>query len=352
MQIKRFNGKTLQQALKKVKESFGEEAVIISTKSANGLSEVLAAIDFNVEEVERSHNLGESFKGSLIDIKRELDELKYIFSRTIGGLGREEVAKLGGSAYQVYEELLKSGIHEKLSRKLVKTAAHATNDSPDILRRRCLKVVMERTAVHNPFKGTDGPKVIALVGPKGSGKSTTVAKIAGSIKRKYNASVALLSFDVSRADESLKRSANLFEMPLDTPGSKEELSLALWMNRDNDVVLIDTPGKDPDDLEGIDSIKDMLSTGLPIETGLVLDVSASDKSQAAACRGFGALAPDYLAFTRIDEARRFGTILNTSASLKKPVAFLCNGEKIPDDIQTPSRKFLGNLVLTLNEGGV
>ena len=352
MHIKRFRGATLKEALREVKESFGEDAVIISTKNVKGLSEVVAAIDFNVEEIESSLNPAAGLKKSLVSMKRELDELKLIFSRAIGDKARQEVAELGGSAYHVYEELLKSGIHEKLSRRLVKLAARATSDGPDEIKRRCLEVIMEKTKVHNPFKDKDGPKVIALVGPSGSGKSTTIAKIAGGLKEKYDARVSLMSLPDKRAGaaSSLTKCAKEFDMSLERPETRDELSRALWKSREADVVLIDTPGINPSDVKAINRVGKMLKTGLPVETGLVLNVTSCDESQADACKGFAAMDPDYLAFTRIDEAKHYGTILNASARLDRPVAFLCDGQDIPGDIKTPSSAFLGSLVLKLNEG--
>ncbi|MBE9532448.1 MAG: hypothetical protein IME98_06545, partial [Proteobacteria bacterium] len=239
MHIKRFRGSSLQEALREVKESFGEDAVIISTKSARGISEVVAAIDFNVEEIESSLNPNAGLKKSLVDMKRELDELKYIFKRAVGDKAKQEIAGLGGSAYQVYEELLRTGIHEKLSRKLIKLAANATSDSPAKLKKRCMEVIMEKAPVHNPFKDKDGPKVIALVGPTGSGKSTTIAKIAGSLKNKYNADVGIMSLpDIMRSGAAyLSKYAKSFDMSFDMPKSSDELSRALWKKRDADIIL-------------------------------------------------------------------------------------------------------------------
>ena len=347
MHIKRFRGKTLPKALKEVKESFGEDAVIISTRIVKGISEVVAAIDFDVEEIESSLDSSDNLKKSLIDIKEELDELKYIFSKVVKNQARHEVAGLGGFAYQVYEELLESGIHERLSRRLVKTAAQATSDTPDVVKKRCMKMILDNTGVHNPFKGKDGPRILALVGPAGSGKSSTVAKIAGGLKSKCGANVSLISLPTSRpgAISGLRESARTFDMDLETPRSRDELQRTIWNNRDKDVILIDTPGINPNDRAAVSGVAAMLKIGLPIETALVLNLPASEESHADACRGFGVIPPDCLVFTRLDEAKRFGEIVNVSARLKKPVAYLCDGQSIPNDIRLPSRNFLGNLVL-------
>ncbi|MEE9543436.1 MAG: hypothetical protein V3V95_06610 [Thermodesulfobacteriota bacterium] len=347
MHIKRFRGATLPQALKEVKESFGEDAVIISTRTAKGTSEVVAAIDFDVEEIESSLDSSDNFKKSLTEIKEELDELKYIFSKVVRDKARQEVAGLGGAAYQVYEDLLDSGIHERLSRRLVKTAAKATSDTPDMVKRRCMKIIMDKTGVHNPFSAKEGPRILALVGPTGSGKSTTIAKIAGGVKSKCGAKVGLVSLPSGRPDafSGLRETARAFDMALEIPKNSGELQRTLWNLRDKDVILIDTPGINPNDKAAVGGVASMLKTGLPIETALVLNLTASEESHVDACRGFGVFSPDSLIFTRLDEAKRFGTIVNVSARLKKPVAYLCDGQSIPKDIRLPSRNFLGNLVL-------
>jgi flagellar biosynthesis protein FlhF len=347
MHIKRFRGASLPEALAEVKNSFGEDAVILSTRSAKGTSEVVAAIDFDVEEIESSLDYSDDFKKSLVDIKEELDELRYVFSKVVKDKAAQEVAELGGSAYQVYEELLKSGIHERLSRRLIKCAARATSDTPEIVKKRCKEMILEKTGVHKPFKGKEGPRILALVGPAGSGKSSTIAKIAGGLKKDLGANVGLISLPSSRpgALSSLREAARTFDMTLETPRNREALQRSLWGARDKDVILIDTPGVNPNDKAAIKRVAKMLKIGLPMETALVMSLAASDENHADTCKGFAEIAPDSLVFTRLDEVRRYGTIVNVSAKLKKPVAFLCDGQSIPDDIKLPSRKILGNLVL-------
>ena len=267
MQIKKFRARTIPLALKEVKETFGCDAVIISTGKVHEGYEVSAAMDF--DRGGRSSGYGDDLKKSLTQIKGELDELRYIFSKVVKESPVREVALLGSVAYRVYEELLESGIHESLSRRLVRVAARATSDSPELIKKRCMRIITEKTGVHNPLKSKDGPRILALIGQPGSGKTTTIAKIAGGLKLKGNADVALVSIADKRQGsmERLRASARAFDMEHHKPVSAEQLERTLFNVRDKDVILIDTPGIGPGDAGAIKWVGSMLKSAFPIERG-------------------------------------------------------------------------------------
>lgn len=152
MHIKRFKAGTLEEALKEVKTAFGPEAVIISTKNGAGMAEVTAAKDFEVEDLvsdeapetlqtpeafeasleaslEASFEISNDiFRDGLTEIKDEIKQLRQLFSSLVGDSSKKEVVEIGSAAFRAYEEFIRKGVNEKLTRRLVKMAAVVTSD--------------------------------------------------------------------------------------------------------------------------------------------------------------------------------------------------------------------------------
>ncbi|MBI5599088.1 MAG: hypothetical protein HY890_05050 [Deltaproteobacteria bacterium] len=352
MHIKRFRGKILEEALRAVKAAFGDDAVILSTKKGEGFAEVLAAVDFDVAEIEKRFGEDTAVKRELDGLKGELSEIRCLFSSAVKDGAVRELAGLGPGAVKLYEEMVRTGVRDELSRNLVRAAASEKGGGN--LRDRVLRVINEKTTVCNPLAGGERPRLFALLGPTGVGKTTTIAKIAARLKVKGGAKVGLISIDTARpgANEVLKASARAIGVPVDSPATKEDFTRALWKYKDRDVVLIDTPGKNPVDSKAMGQLRHMLAGGVPVKTALVLSATARDESLFNACRGFARAMPiDCLVFTRLDETRQAGSIVNTSAFLKKPIAYLCDGQRIPDDIRMASSGAIGNLVFGRGHGG-
>ncbi len=347
MHIKRFIGDSIEIALGDVKKEFGEDAIILSTRKVGVASEVIAAIDFDADEIVKTMGSNDEFRRGLGGIQDEINELRTLFSNVAGSNVKKELIKIGRGAVKVYDELIGRGVDEKLSHKLIRAAALATSDGDLSLKENCLKIIREKTEVVNPLKGKGGPRLIAFVGSTGVGKTTTVSKLAAGLRRKRGVDVGIISIDNRRpgSAEAIKQCGRSFDIDVATPGSRSDFNRALWKGRKKDVILIDTPGINPRESKSVSALKGMLGGGLPIKLALVLSVTSRDESQRDACKGFGKMPLDCLVYTRIDEAQNFGTILNTAAIVKKPIAYLCDGQRIPEDIGAASGESIGNLVL-------
>ena len=345
MHIKRFRGKKLSEALKKVRSAFGDDAVILSTRSLRDGAEVLAAVDFDIEAIEKASMEEDTIKLEMSRLREELGELKHLFSSMVKDAELKELAYLGSGALELYQGLMKKGIDERLSKRLVKVAASSMNGSRSI-EESCLRILHERVALVNPLSNKEKPRMLALVGPTGVGKTTTIAKLAGRLTGQFNAKVGMVSVDTSGngSNDLLRNCAKKFGTPLGEPHSKNEFNKIMWSFRDKDVVLVDTPGRSPSDAEGIERLKNVLYDGLPIKTGLVLSMTSGGDNLTQACRGFEKLPIDCHIFTKIDEVNSFGSIINTYTLTKKPIAYLCNGQRIPQDIGVASHEVIGNLV--------
>ncbi len=180
-----------------------------------------------------------------------------------------------------------------------------------------------------------GRRVIALVGPTGVGKTTTIAKLAlnaaGQGKK-----VAILSADKLKPGdvEHLRTCAGSADITVDSVLTPQKLGKALNESRERDVILIDTGGISPGDREGMERLEKLLASSPLIEKHLCLSSTTRDKELAETVRRFGRYAIDRLVFTRLDESATFGSIINVLLRSNLPPSFLTAGQKASGEIET------------------
>ncbi len=179
-------------------------------------------------------------------------------------------------------------------------------------------------------------RVIALVGPTGVGKTTTLAKIAGHAAFRLGLSVALVSTDAYRifGAQHLATYAALMGVPFHVVGSSAELrSLLTGKLARFDLVLIDTSGRSPRDPAGIDEIQRVLAADPRTEVFLALAANARARDLALALDAFSLLPVRHLVFTKLDEATSTGPAFSLALKARRPVAYLGTGQGVPDDLE-------------------
>ncbi len=192
-----------------------------------------------------------------------------------------------------------------------------------------------------------GPRIIALVGPTGVGKTTTTAKLAAMYAMNKGASVALVTTDNFRvgAIEQLRTYSKIMGVPLEVASTQKEMAKVLEAHGDKDLILIDTAGRSPKDQERLEELKGILEMNSDIETHLCLSATTKDKELHEAIRRFGTLPVSRLLFTKIDESESLGCIINLQMRSKLPLSYLTNGQMVPEDIVVASPRRLANLVM-------
>lgn len=187
-----------------------------------------------------------------------------------------------------------------------------------------------------------GPRIVAFVGPPGSGKTMTLVKLAANYGLQTGRPAQLLSLDMYRigAAEQLRSFAAILGVgfqALDTPAA---LAHALAEHRQKDLVLIDTPGHSEGDMDAGEELAILLRSQAEIDTHLTLSASMKSADLTRAVERFEKFRPSKLLFTKLDETSSPGTILNEAIRTGRPLSFLTNGQRIPED------------VLTATEGGI
>jgi len=178
------------------------------------------------------------------------------------------------------------------------------------------------------------PRVIALVGPTGVGKTTTIAKLAADLKLNKKQRVGLVTMDTYRiaAVDQLRVYAEIIEVPLRTVLSAGEMHQAIY-GMDADVVLIDTAGRSQNDQPRLNELRAFLAAADADEVHLVISATASRRTAMTILNRFGPLGPNRLILTKLDEAETFGTILSFPAAGAAPFCFATTGQDVPDDIE-------------------
>jgi len=191
------------------------------------------------------------------------------------------------------------------------------------------------------------PHTVALVGPTGVGKTTTIAKLAANIKLRQNRRVGLITLDTYRiaAVEQLRTYAQIINVPLQVVMDPSELPEAIERMRDRDAILIDTAGRSPNDTERLWRLKQFLKAAAPDEVHLVLSTTADPKNIENAMERFSPLGVDRLILTKLDEAVSFGMVLSVVRRMNVALSFVTTGQDVPDDIEVTEGSRIAGLIL-------
>ncbi|MBL0927100.1 MAG: flagellar biosynthesis protein FlhF [Phycisphaerales bacterium] len=197
-------------------------------------------------------------------------------------------------------------------------------------------------------RAADGrPTTIALVGPTGVGKTTTIAKLAATYKLRMGKKVGLVTADTYRiaAAEQLRTYANIIGLPMNVALSPAEMAQAVASLASCDVVLIDTAGRSPSDGARLAELRRFLDAASPHQVHLVLSGTAGESALRAAADRFAAVRPDRLIFTKLDEAVGFGVLLNVLRRVGAKLSFVTTGQEVPDQIEPGNSERLARLIL-------
>jgi flagellar biosynthesis protein FlhF len=367
MSLKTYRAGTMKEALAQVRRDLGGSAVILGTREVRrrrlfglGTRELI--------EVTASNSTGNagpvtvampvasaaSPAGALhAQFGEQLSRL-HAMVEDLSRHGRIDhlLPDLPAALVPVYAQLLEAEVPEVLSRRLVRHVADRLDPNqahrPESIREALCEAVESCVSIAPPIGAVAGSRrVVALVGPTGVGKTTTVAKLAANFKLTHGFRPGLVTVDTYRiaAVEQLRTYAEIINLPLAVVNAPGEMRKAIDELGDVDIVLIDTAGRSPRDEVRIRELADFLSAAKPDETHLVLSAVAGERSLRAAVDRFAMVHADRLILTKLDEADGLGGILGVLGQADRPVSYLTTGQAVPDDIEPANRRRLARLIL-------
>jgi flagellar biosynthesis protein FlhF len=385
VQIKRFEAASTQEALLKIKNELGPDAVVLSTRKLRSgrvpLFEVTAAVDERPEGPrEKPHPMPAGTPQAApargdeetlaFALRRELEEIKTLLAETatrpfpygefremkemldtfFDTMGFQRKEKLSGALLKIYHHMVSIGVSRSRAFLLVSTL-NRNLPTVDLQDEEGLYRVAEKLLARSiglSYRSAERKRICAFVGPTGAGKTTTLAKIAARSALEEKLKVGLITTDTYRiaAVEQLKTYARIMEIPIEVVSDKTAFRRALAKLSDRDLILVDTPGKSNLEPGYIEKLRDLFQIENPVETNLLLPLTSSQDNLAENLARFKPVGYQSIIFTKLDESRHFGMIYNVIDQERKPVSYVTHGQNVPQDIEKTDAGRLAKIIMT------
>lgn len=360
----------MEEAISKVKYDLGPEAIILHTRRLqrpwplrifkNSSVEITAALDVNLaDQKENASKNGASRNGAseAIDarfdqIQLEVEEIKSIVKTIASQLTDPLFQEVPACFLDLYEKMLQSKVEDDIAKKLMKSVQEQLTTSqlatPEILHEKLRSEMAKMIPVSPPLSLDYGQKkVIALIGPTGAGKTTTIAKLAARYCLYEGKKAVFLTADTYRiaAVEQLKTYAEIIGAPIEIVFNSQDAREAMERHEDKDLVFIDTAGRSPLNETQMNELAVLMNICEPNEIHLVLSVTTKMSDQMNAIKRFSVVPINKIIFTKLDETNTPGTMLNIVNKVKLPISYLTVGQNVPEDIKVAESQKLANLIL-------
>jgi flagellar biosynthesis protein FlhF len=403
MRIRRYEAASVQEALQKVRQELGPEAVILYTKKlrkggffglgGSEVAEVTAGVDMGPESeiAQPPAGMPSQFGGPMPGTKpaqrgrplalgspasgapqapataterradifnSELNDGKVLASAVITrSAPRKSGPDLHPELKRVLELLVKNGVEESVAQAALAGAQREIVEKgyprAGTLGQLVSRTLASQLRAAGPLEAIPGkPRVIAFIGPTGVGKTTTLVKLASQYALVHQLKVALLTADTYRigAVEQLRIYRDIMDIPFEAVNSPDEVGPALRRHADRDLIFFDTAGRSPQNRRQIQDLKAFLEAAKPAETHLCVSATTKNSDLLPIVGKFGLVPVNRFLVTKLDETRSHGMLLNLAANFQVPISYLTTGQNVPNDIEAASPERMAELVLGESRG--
>jgi len=370
VRVERFQEDDMRQAMAKVRSVLGADAVLISSKNVDNKVEVIAASDYEPEnlaaELEKLdqdqalHNddnpeidhvwevIGDQPakptkpSSSLADMQLELGQLRRLFEGELAQLSWKEGGKRQPNRQALLARLEAAGLARDISNKIVRRALPC-NDL-ELGWRRIQKILgLVIKSSETDVLNTGG--IIALLGSTGVGKTATAAKIAAQFAIKHGRNqVAFITTDRNRVGDEAKLLSlgSALGIPVQVVDSYEQITPALESLAVRKLVIIDAEGISQRDVATIEKIKTLLEENQQIDPYLVISATAQESVVTETIDAYSEVQLVGAILTKVDEVSSIGPAISGLIHSKLPIAFMGNGQRIPEDLHSPPVEYFVN----------
>jgi flagellar biosynthesis protein FlhF len=270
-------------------------------------------------------------------MRSELNGLRELLEVQLGSLAWNQLQGSRPQQANLWRRLQRVGLSGPLSRDLLAMVPDS-NDQAHTW--RMLLAHLARMIATPDVEPLEEGGVIAMVGPAGMGKTTTLAKLAARYVLKYGAqNIALVSMDSFRigAQEQLKTLGRILNVPVTHVDPGQSLAQALEPLLRKRVVLIDTAGLQASDPALRLQLETLAGRGIKARNYLVLATTSQKQVLSAAYHSYKRCGLAGCILTKLDETANLGEVLSLAVTHELPVAYLTDGPRIPDDLHLPRR---------------
>jgi flagellar biosynthesis protein FlhF len=345
MKPKQFLGRDMTEALRAVRNSLGPDALILQSRSVageHGAGVEVIAMNEESKEIRRQPPARQEpagalqTAGALEDVREDIAEVRSLLRwllPTIAGKG-------------VVEKLLDQG----LSPEIIARLAREMDKSDQTDERERMFGALARLLPCGGDLEHDKEKQgrAVLVGPTGVGKTTSLIKLTVRLAGQQERRVGWISLESRRSvgGDLLANYCGILGVPYRAAEDRDSLARAFSELSECDWVLVDTPGMSPRDEEGLEELADALEAVPDLKRILLLSATTNGRDMAAWVERYRKLGFDSLTFTKIDECRYFGPLINTAIDCGRPLSYVTVGQDLVNDLQTSRPDLLSSLLLT------
>ncbi len=362
MKIKKFTAESMRDALFNIKKELGPQAVILKTKKIkpNGIFskeyfEVTAAIDIDEKEVIETEKLTNSLnKNSKFESNYFVFEEQKAPPSNINLNDKDEYITFSlhhdEKISALQKILYKKDVLAKNIIKITENILNFYNENTEFIElvEKTREILLKNIRVSGQLiLKRNKPTVIALIGPTGVGKTTTIAKLATNFSLFGKLNIGLITSDTYRvaAVEQLKTFAKIINIPIETIYKPNEIKDAIEKFYDKNIIFIDTAGRSQNDKEKIIQLQDLLYYAEPDEVHLVLSATTKYQDTLDIIKKFAVVPIHKLIFTKLDETTNFGMIYNIQQVVQKKISYFTTGQNIPEDIEIAKPEIIVNNLL-------
>jgi flagellar biosynthesis protein FlhF len=390
MNVKKFTAPTSREALRKVRDALGPDAVILSNRPVDGVVEILALASDDVasmaspahetEMAQPRPNLSmpnepymtrrapapEAFDMELMTsqvsslMQQALAQAKDSAAaemsgmmneiRAMRGLMETQLAELAwGAGVQrepqknnVLRDMLAAGFSASLARYLIEKLPAGKDQAHSLA---WIKTVLSRNlmTLSNEDEILEKGGVFALVGPTGVGKTTSTAKLAARcVMRHGPEKLALITTDAYRigGHEQLRIYGKILGVMVHSVKDEADLRIALKELRNKHTVLIDTVGVSQRDHNVAAQVAMLSSSGADVKRLLCLNATSTGETLNEVVRAYQGSGLAGAIMTKLDEAASIGSVLDVVIRQKLNLFYVSNGQRVPEDLHLADRAML------------
>ena len=397
MRIKKFTGNTVNEAKEKMRQEFGDDAVILNTRriSKGGVLgmgsgeyfEVTGAFDESPVRVmlpakqrpaaaenmmtslnrmasqfeeqrktetgkrQPAQQLNQAAMGVGTEVLRqEISDVRSALGEIAQHIKHSKMPVLAENLKYVYTSLIENEVEEEIALDIVQAANHTLSgieiDNSFSVSKYVLSTIARRMTEAPARKAGRKGYVVSLVGPTGVGKTTTVAKLASIGKLVRGEKVALITADTYRigAIDQLKAFADIASIPMSVVYTPDEMIAAIRKFSSFDTIYIDTVGRSQRSADKIIELGRFIDAADPNEVHLVFSANFSLTTARDIYKKFKSLKPNRLLITKLDEAASLGMLLSLADDSRLPFSFVTTGQSVPDDIEPALSNKLARMI--------
>lgn len=371
MKVKKYTAPTMPEAMKKVRQDLGAEAVILNSKAIYlggflGLFkkknfQVIAALDKqvpkpeadSVKKTEQLHSkpVSNETDNPMVFNQAVLTEIREM-KKWIEKSNKSEVPAYPLPLQTLYYHLLEMDVNKDIIKEWLDEWNAELPEKDTFLSRQeavlSFSALLKKKLSGLNFSGIDyNKKFVHLVGPTGVGKTTTIAKLAANCILKDKKRVALITTDTYRiaAIDQLKAYARILGIPLEVAYTNGEYLRAREKFQDYDLVLVDTAGRNFRNQEYVKELGSLIDLDKDVDTYLVLSLTSKFNDQKAIFNEFNSVPIKQFIYTKEDETSTYGSLINMMLLSGKGIAFITNGQEVPDNISEVSIEKINNLIV-------